>query len=120
MWVIREIGSASEVPGIRSVSGHSAYFADLQITDFLHAIRTAVETIQSECREAARDDGTRRRIADHFGIPPKIGYFDTPLVINDATVANKGGAAASARLNVPQSTIRPPLTYRWSLTTPRR
>jgi hypothetical protein len=43
-----------------------------------------------ESREAAEtmySDAWRQRIAERFGAPPRIEYFDTPLVIDNAATA---------------------------------
>jgi hypothetical protein len=40
-----------------------------------------------EAAEAMYSDAWRQRIAERFGAPPRIEYFDTPLVIDNAATA---------------------------------
>ena len=40
-----------------------------------------------EAAEAMYSDARRQRIAERFGAPPTIEYFDTPLIIDNADSA---------------------------------
>jgi hypothetical protein len=56
----------------------------------LGADRTGGGVYLWESREAAENmysDAWRQQIAERFGAAPKIEYFDTPLVIDNAAVA---------------------------------
>ena len=42
-----------------------------------------------EAAEAMYSDAWRQRIAERFGTPPTIEYFDTPLIIDNAESAGR-------------------------------